>query len=64
MSTEQAPGGMRRSFQEATAAALVTRRVRKTFVNMAERLGSIGGTIRWDSTAGQGCQVRGSIPLG
>jgi len=55
---------MRRSFQEATAAALVTRRVRKTFVNMAERLGSIGGTIRWDSTAGQGCQVRGSIPLG
>ena len=30
------------------------------FVNMADRLGSIGGTIRWESGPGQGCQVRGS----
>ncbi len=33
------------------------------FVNMADRLGSIGGTIRWESQPGQGTQVLGSIPL-
>ncbi len=34
------------------------------FVNMADRLGSIGGTIRWESVPGSGSQVLGSIPLG
>jgi signal transduction histidine kinase len=34
------------------------------FVNMADRLGSIGGTVRWESTPGNGCRVRGSIPIG
>jgi signal transduction histidine kinase len=33
------------------------------YVNMADRLGAIGGTVRWTSEAGQGAQVRGSIPL-
>ena len=33
------------------------------YVNMADRLGSIGGTVRWESQPGKGSQVRGSIPL-
>ena len=33
------------------------------FVNMADRLGSIGGTVRWESQPGKGSQVRGSVPL-
>jgi signal transduction histidine kinase len=33
------------------------------FVNMADRLGAIGGTVRWESEIGHGAQVRGSIPL-
>jgi signal transduction histidine kinase len=33
------------------------------FINMADRLGSIGGTIRWESQPGHGATVRGSIPL-
>jgi signal transduction histidine kinase len=30
---------------------------------MADRLGAIGGTVRWDSTPGQGSTVSGSVPL-
>jgi signal transduction histidine kinase len=33
------------------------------FVNMADRLGAIGGTVRWESEPGHGSQVLGSIPL-
>ncbi len=33
------------------------------FINMADRLGSIGGTVRWESQPGKGSQVRGSVPL-
>jgi len=33
------------------------------FVNMADRLGAIGGTVRWQAAPGKGAQVRGSIPL-
>jgi signal transduction histidine kinase len=33
------------------------------FTNMADRLGAIGGTIRWQSEPGHGTQVQGSIPL-
>jgi signal transduction histidine kinase len=33
------------------------------YVNMADRLGAIGGTVRWDSVVGKGSQVRGSVPL-
>jgi signal transduction histidine kinase len=33
------------------------------YVNMADRLGAIGGTVRWDSTPGQGSTVSGSVPL-
>ena len=33
------------------------------FVNMADRLGSIGGRIRWESQPGQGSQILGSVPL-
>jgi signal transduction histidine kinase len=30
---------------------------------MADRLGAIGGTVRWDSAPGQGSTISGSIPL-
>jgi signal transduction histidine kinase len=33
------------------------------YVNMADRLGAIGGTVRWDSQVGKGSVVRGSVPL-
>ena len=33
------------------------------FVNMADRLGAIGGTVRWDSQPGHGVSVNGSVPL-
>jgi signal transduction histidine kinase len=33
------------------------------YINMADRLGAIGGTIRWESQLGHGSQVRGSVPL-
>lgn len=33
------------------------------FTNMADRLGAIGGSVRWESEPGHGAQVRGSIPL-
>jgi signal transduction histidine kinase len=32
-------------------------------VNMADRLGAIGGTVRWDSRPGHGAVVSGSVPL-
>ena len=32
------------------------------FMNMSDRLGAIGGSVRWDSTPGAGSTVRGSIP--
>jgi signal transduction histidine kinase len=34
------------------------------FVNMSDRLGAIGGTVRWESEPGRGATVRASIPLG
>jgi signal transduction histidine kinase len=33
------------------------------YINMADRLGAIGGTVRWDSTPGHGSSVSGSVPL-
>jgi signal transduction histidine kinase len=33
------------------------------FTNMADRLGAIGGTVRWESEPGQGAVIRGSLPL-
>ena len=33
------------------------------FMNMSDRLGAIGGAVRWDSTPGAGSTVRGSVPL-
>jgi signal transduction histidine kinase len=33
------------------------------YVNMADRLGAIGGTVRWDSSPGHGAVVSGSVPL-
>jgi signal transduction histidine kinase len=33
------------------------------FMNMTDRLGAIGGTVRWQSAPGSGAEVRGSIPL-
>jgi signal transduction histidine kinase len=32
-------------------------------VNMADRLGAIGGAIRWESHPGQGARIHGSVPL-
>jgi signal transduction histidine kinase len=34
------------------------------FINMSDRLGAIGGSVRWESEPGEGATVRGSIPLG
>ena len=34
------------------------------FVNMSDRLGAIGGSVRWDSAPGHGARVSGSVPLG
>ena len=31
-------------------------------MNMSDRLGAIGGSVRWDSAPGAGSVVRGSIP--
>jgi signal transduction histidine kinase len=33
------------------------------FMNMSDRLGAIGGTVRWDSSPGSGSSVRGTVPL-
>ncbi len=33
------------------------------FTNMADRLGAIGGTVRWESEPGHGARIMGSIPL-
>jgi signal transduction histidine kinase len=33
------------------------------YVNMADRLGAIGGTVRWESEIGTGSVVLGSVPL-
>jgi signal transduction histidine kinase len=33
------------------------------YVNMADRLGAIGGTVRWESEPGRGARVTGSVPL-
>jgi signal transduction histidine kinase len=33
------------------------------YVNMSDRLGAIGGTVRWESEVGKGSQIRGSVPL-
>ena len=42
-------------------AAIVT--ASHGFINMADRLGANGGTVRWLSAPGQGAQVLGTIPL-
>jgi signal transduction histidine kinase len=33
------------------------------YMNMADRLGAMGGTVRWQSQPGHGATVQGSIPL-
>jgi signal transduction histidine kinase len=33
------------------------------YTNMADRLGAIGGTVRWESAPGQGTTISGSVPL-
>jgi signal transduction histidine kinase len=33
------------------------------YVNMSDRLGAIGGTVRWESELGKGSVIRGSVPL-
>lgn len=33
------------------------------FVNMSDRIGAIGGTIRWEPNAGSGALVIGAVPL-
>jgi signal transduction histidine kinase len=34
------------------------------YVNMMDRLGAIGGAVRWESQVGEGTTIRGSVPLG
>lgn len=33
------------------------------YANMADRLGAIGGSVRWDSAVGAGTRITGSVPL-
>jgi signal transduction histidine kinase len=33
------------------------------YVNMMDRLGAIGGAVRWESEVGHGTAIRGSLPL-
>jgi len=33
------------------------------YINMSDRVGAIGGTVRWDSAPGQGARISGSVPL-
>jgi signal transduction histidine kinase len=33
------------------------------FTNMSDRLGAIGGTVRWDSAPGSGTRIFGSVPI-
>jgi signal transduction histidine kinase len=33
------------------------------FVNMSDRLGAVGGAVRWDSEPGKGATISGSVPL-
>jgi signal transduction histidine kinase len=33
------------------------------YVNMMDRLGAIGGAVRWESEVGRGTTIRGSVPL-
>lgn len=33
------------------------------FANMSDRLGAVGGKVHWESTAGRGTRVSGSVPL-
>jgi signal transduction histidine kinase len=33
------------------------------YVNMMDRLGAIGGAVRWESQVGHGTTIRGSVPL-
>jgi signal transduction histidine kinase len=33
------------------------------YVNMMDRLGAIGGAVRWESVVGEGTTIRGSVPL-
>ncbi|HLK45442.1 MAG TPA: GAF domain-containing sensor histidine kinase, partial [Acidimicrobiales bacterium] len=34
------------------------------FTNMSDRLGAIGGSVRWESTPGAGTRIKGSVPIG
>jgi signal transduction histidine kinase len=34
------------------------------YINMMDRLGAIGGAVRWESEIGHGTAIRGSLPLG
>jgi len=33
------------------------------FINMADRLGAMGGTVRWESKPGRGSTISGSVPV-
>jgi len=33
------------------------------FINMSDRLGAIGGTVRWESRPGHGATISGSVPV-
>jgi signal transduction histidine kinase len=34
------------------------------YVNMSDRLGAIGGSVRWESSPGNGTTIAGSVPIG
>jgi signal transduction histidine kinase len=45
-------------------AAATVRRGGQGYLNMSDRVGAIGGTVRWESVPGSGTTVSGSVPLG
>jgi signal transduction histidine kinase len=44
-------------------AEAIVRRGGQGFVNMSDRLGAIGGSVRWESHPGAGARVSGSVPV-
>ncbi|MDQ1499530.1 MAG: hypothetical protein QOI86_2870, partial [Actinomycetota bacterium] len=44
-------------------AAATVRRGGQGYLNMSDRVGAIGGSVRWESSPGAGAKVSGSVPL-
>lgn len=64
ITVEEQSGGLLFSVVDDGPGFDVTAAVRgHGYTNMADRLGAIGGTVRWESEPGKGTAIRGSLPL-